>query len=145
MEENRFEFTPEIIKELIDHLGPVGKGTSEFIEQMKRYSDELNGTTPTINNYYCQAGHKTVTSDRDGMSSQKYIPCPVCSREARSVFYMCDQNEIATHEFYKPKYPRAFKKSQREAIRNGAMHIKNIWEPEPRPTPKKKSPIKITQ
>lgn len=124
-------YSPELRQELLDWLAPVGLASDAYIDRMQQYANELGGTNPKINVYNCKNGHQTVTQDRDKCSAQKIIPCPYCRQEARSSFYMCDQQLMPTHEFYTPIDPLAHPKKDRAAFRRGAMAFKLIYSPEP--------------
>ncbi len=124
-------YPPELVAELLEWLKPVHKAMPEFIEQMQQYANQLRGTTPRINAYYCPGGHETITVDRAETSAQKTLLCPACQQEARSIFYMCDQGLTPTHEFYHPSDPTAFPRAQRGRLRRGALAFKAIYAKEP--------------
>jgi hypothetical protein len=148
MEQDPIVYSPELRAELLDWLGPVGLGTDDYINQMEVYANELQGTDIKINLYTCPDGHEIVTQDRGKQSNVKQVPCPYCkvkgeAKYARSSFYMCSQDLKPTHEFYTPKDYRAFPKANWNALRNGELAFKKIYDPEP--TLRLGKRIRITQ
>lgn len=117
--------------ELSEWLTPVGKGSKADIDAMARWFEVNQGQSQQINVYYCAAGHDTVTIDRALHGHQKTVPCPYCKAEARSLYYLVDQQLNPSCEFYRPRDILAFPKYQQEALRRGGLAFKPILFNEP--------------
>lgn len=98
------------------------------------------------NVYKCNAGHLTVTIDRDEGTTPFAIACPKCPKKptlgvdsddyfAKSAFYQCGQHLQAEYEWYKPGKEEIKKlgKWEKEHVKKGGLIMRKINRPAPDP------------
>lgn len=96
------------------------------------------------NVYKCNAGHLTVTIDRDEGTTPFAIACPKCPKKptlgvdsddyfAKSAFYQCGQHLQAEYEWYKPGKEEIKKlgKWEKEHVKKGGLIMRKINRPGP--------------